>query len=197
MDPREIIINYMKSNKGMITTSELNHINIHRQYLKELLKEERIEKTNRGVYILPEFFADEMFGLQQQFKKGVFSHGTALYLHNLTDRVPLRYTMTFPNTYNTTNAKRKNIDVYRRVNKYYHSNIVVKQTSNAKEVKTYGVEKTLCDIVHPSSKLSKEEIVNAFKEYSVRKDKNLNILYNLAKQQKVSEIVSRYMEVLL
>ena len=43
--------------------------------------------------------------LQNRFKKGIYSHETALFLWDLTDRTPNRYCMTFPENYNLTNPK--------------------------------------------------------------------------------------------
>jgi len=47
-----------------------------------------IVKSVRGVYILPEVWDDEMFNLQSRFKRGIYSHETALFLWDLTDRTP-------------------------------------------------------------------------------------------------------------
>lgn len=64
-----------------------------------------LERSTRGVYILPERLDDEFFNLQNRFKKGVFSNGTALYLLGFSDRTPSRYDMTFPASYNTSSVK--------------------------------------------------------------------------------------------
>ncbi len=54
-----------------------------------------IEKSAIGVYILPEVWADEIFNLQNRFKRRFYSHEVALFLWNLTDRTPNRYRMAF------------------------------------------------------------------------------------------------------
>lgn len=70
----------------------------------------KLEKTAKGVYILRETWEDEFINLQLRFKKGIFSNETALFLWDLTDRIPNRYNMTFPETYNLTNAKKEDIN---------------------------------------------------------------------------------------
>jgi hypothetical protein len=55
----------------------------------------------------------------------------------------------------------------------------------------------LCDIVRGNSKVGKEEVVYAFKEYSKRKNKDLNVLYKYAKLLKVENKIRGYMEVLI
>lgn len=57
-----------------------------------------IEKSARGVYILPEVWDDEIFNLQNRLKRGIYSHETALFLWDFTDRTPNRYYMTFSET---------------------------------------------------------------------------------------------------
>ncbi len=54
-----------------------------------------IEKSAIGVYILPEVWKDEIFNLQNRFKRRFYSHEAALFLWNLTDRTPNRYLMAF------------------------------------------------------------------------------------------------------
>lgn len=50
-----------------------------------------------------------MFNLQSRFKRGIYSHETALFLWDLTDRTPNRHYMTFPANYNLTKPKEENI----------------------------------------------------------------------------------------
>ena len=77
--------------------------------IKYLVDKGMIEKSSRGIYILPEVWDDEIFNLQNRFKRGIYSHETALFLWDLTDRTPNKYHMTFPMNYNLTNPKKENI----------------------------------------------------------------------------------------
>ena len=45
-----------------------------------------IEKSAIGVYILPEVWEDEIFNLQNRFKRRFYSHEAALFLWNLYSR---------------------------------------------------------------------------------------------------------------
>lgn len=191
------VMKIVKINKGFITSKELDDLGIHRQYLSELVKQGKLEKVERGVYISVDVFEDLLFNLQVRFNKGVYSHNTALYLHGLTDRTPINYTMTFPVSYNITNVQNHKIKTYRTNEKFYNVGIVNVLTNSDNIVKVYSIEKTLCDIVRGNSKLSKEEVVNAYKEYSKRKNKDLNVLFKYAKLLKVEDTVRRYIEVLV
>ncbi|MBU1145190.1 MAG: type IV toxin-antitoxin system AbiEi family antitoxin domain-containing protein [Firmicutes bacterium] len=197
MENENKILSVMKKNNGTITSKEVMKLNIHRQYLKILENDKLIEKVARGVYILPEYFEDQMYVIQQKFRRGIFSHGTALYLHGLTDKTPSVYTMTFPNSYNTSNVLSQNINTYQSYNKYYSSYQKKIKTNHENIVLTYTLEKTLCDIVRGNSRLSSEEVTNAFKMYAKRNDKNLPLLFDIAKTLRVEKKVNTYMEVLI
>ena len=51
---------------------------------------------------------DEYLAAQYRCKKGIYSHETALYFHDLCDRTPLQFMLTFPNGYNTRILKDTN-----------------------------------------------------------------------------------------
>lgn len=68
-----------------------------------------IYRVERGIYAIPEVWEDEMFFMQYRFSKVFFSRETALYLHGMTGRTAIRYTMTFPFGYNTGSVKKQGI----------------------------------------------------------------------------------------
>ena len=197
MNRFEQLMNIAKKNNGMITSKQVDEHGIHRQYLSELVKRGQLEKSERGVYTLVDSFEDRLFSLQSRFSKGIYSHGTALYLHRMTDRTPLKYTMTFPASYNVKNAQNHGVDTYRTNRKFHSIGIVDAQTDNHHIVRVYSVERTLCDLVRGACKMNKEDVVNAFKEYSKRNDKDLNALFKYAALFKVESTIRGYMEVLI
>ena len=197
MNKKEKLLNILNENDGTITVNLLEEEGIEREYLSQLEKEGKIEKVERGVYIDVNNVDDRMFNAQYRFKKGIFSYGTALYLHNLTDRTPLKYTMTFPRKYNVTNAKIYGINTYSIVEDKYQIGKEEILSNLGNIVYVYSMERTLCDIVRKNSRLEKEIVKNAFKKYVQRKDKKLNNLYNYAKNLKVYDTVRKYIEVLL
>jgi len=197
MSKTKEIMKIVAKNKGVITTNQLTDLGIHRQYLSNLVKLGKLEKVERGVYVSVNTFEDKLFSLQSRFNKGIYSHSTALYLHGLTDRTPLKYTMTFPTPYNITNVQKYNVKTYRSNDKLYNIGLDTVHTNNGHKVNVYSIEKTLCDIVRGNSKVGKEEVVNAFKGYSMRKNKDLNVLFKYASLLKVESKVRGYMEVLI
>ena len=191
------VLTIAKENNGTVTSAMIQSAGIARQYLKLLVDDGSLEKVSRGVYVLPEVWDDEFFNLQSQFKKGIFSNETALFLHDLTDRTPLAYAMTFPANYNLGNAKNKGILASRSKELFYNMGVETVVSPSGNEVLSYNMEKTLCDILRPRSRIETGVIAEAFKRYATKTNKNIPKLSEYAKILRVEEKVRTYLEVLI
>ena len=191
------VLTIAKENNGTVTSAMIQSAGIARQYLKLLVDDGSLEKVSRGVYVLPEVWDDEFFNLQSQFKKGIFSNETALFLHDLTDRTPLAYAMTFPANYNLGNAKNKGILASRSKELFYNMGVETVVSPSGNEVLSYNMEKTLCDILRPRSRVETGVIAEAFKRYATKPNKNIPKLSEYATILSVEEQVRTYLEVLI
>lgn len=197
MTNKEKILEMLKKNNGVITTFEVTKAGISRGTLKHLADAGTIERAARGVYQLAGVWDDEMYHLQVRYKKGIFSGETALYLHDLTDRTPKRFQMTFPNSYNPTNLKKENIKCNRVIKKLYDLGVVEIKTPTGNPVRAYNMERTLCDILRAQYDIDIQIVAEAFKRYAKRKDMNIPLLSEYAKKLRVEEKLRSYLEVLL
>lgn len=197
MNVSDKIIKLAKENNGIVTTAVLSEKGILRGNLKKLVDEGKLEKTSRGVYILPEIWEDEFVNLQTRFKKGIFSNETALFLWDLTDRTPNRYDMTFPPNYNLTNAKNEGVNCSRVKQEWYLEGKTQAESPSANKIAAYNMERTLCDILRKRGGIDTGIITEAFKRYAARKDKNIPLLSEYAKKFHVEEKVRSYLEVLI
>jgi predicted transcriptional regulator of viral defense system len=193
----EQILEMAKQNNGIITTSMVVNAGISRGSLKYLSDSGRLDNVSRGVYTLPEVFEDEFVTLQSRFRRGIFSRETALFLWDLTDRTPNRFSMTFPTGYNLKNAKEENILCTQSKEDFYNMGISSVKTPCGNYVQCYGMEKTLCDILRESARTDIQLVTEAFKRYMQRKDRNIPLLSEFSKLLKVESKVRAYMEVLL
>lgn len=196
MTNAERILEILKKNNGVITTSEVTASGISRGSLKHLVDTGVLERASRGVYQLADVWDDEMYHLQVRYKKGIFSGETALYLHDLTDRTPSRFQMTFPNGYNLTNVKKENIRCNRVIKKLYDMGVQEIKTPAGNLVRTYNMERTLCDILRTQSNTDIQIVSDAFKRYARRNDKNIPLLSKYAKELRVETKLRSYLEVL-
>ena len=193
----EEIIKMAKENNGIVTTAMVVAAGFSRGNIKYLVDKGMIEKSARGVYILPDIWDDEIFNLQNRFKRGIYSHETALFLWDLTDRTPNRYHMTFPVNYNLTRPKEENIRCVQCKKALYDLGIAEVITPGGNRVRAYSVERTLCDILRPQSRVDIQIVTEAFKRYASKPDKNIPTLSEYAKILKVETRLRSYLEVLL
>nr|WP_253293541.1 type IV toxin-antitoxin system AbiEi family antitoxin domain-containing protein [Kineothrix sp. MSJ-39] len=170
---------------------------ISRGNIKYLVDKGMIEKSARGVYILPGMWDDEIFNLQSRFKRGIYSHETALFLWDLTDRTPNRYHMTFPANYNLTKPKEENIRCVQCKEEWYDLGVVEVLTPGKNTVRAYSVERTLCDILRSCSHVDIQVVTEAYKRYTTKMGKNIPALSEYAKKLKVEQRLRAYLEVLL
>lgn len=191
------IIQLAKENNGIVTTAVLSEKGILRGNLKRLVDEGRLEKTARGVYILPEIWEDEFVNLQARFKKGIFSNETALFLWDLTDQTPNRYDMIFPHNYNLTNAKNEGVNCSRVKKEWYTEGKTQIESPGGNKITVYNMERTLCDILRKRGEADKGVITESFKRYADRKDKNIPLLSEYAKKFRVEDKVRNYLKVLI
>ena len=193
----ERIIKMAQENNGTVTTAMVVAAGFSRGNIQYLVDKGMIEKSARGVYILPEVWDDEIFNLQNRFKRGIYSHETALFLWDLTDRTPNRYHMAFPLNYNLTKPKQENIRCVQCKKELYQLGIEEVTTPGGNIVRAYSVERTLCDILRPHSHVDIQVVTEAFKLYITRTDKNIPVLSEYAKLLKVETRLRSYLEVLL
>lgn len=189
----EKIKEIIEKNNGILTTKLLDENNIHRQYLKNLVDDGYLIKIARGLYVRPDKDINEFYIMGEQYKTGIFSHNTALYFYNLTDRTPFLLDMTFPSNVRPQN----NMLNPHYINKERHEiGLITKKLDDGTSIKIYNMERTICDIIRDRNKIDSQIFNTALKEYMKRNDKNLNLLYEYAKKFKILKILKMHLEVL-
>ncbi len=197
MNNEEKILNEMKINNGTITTNEVEQMNIARKTLTRLLKKGFIEREKQGLYVLPNSWGDEYYNLIFSSKNAVFSHATALFLHGLSERVPLIYEVTVINGYNASLKNNNNVELYFVNKELFELGKTQIQSPQGKIVSVYDIERCLCDVLKYKDRQDIEIIKYAFKSYVKSPKKDIHKLMEYAKKLKVEEEVNSYLEVLL
>lgn len=193
----EQILKIAYENNGTVTSAQVTKAGINRQHLKLLVDKGLLECSERGVYIIPTYFGDEMFNLQSRFKRGILSHETALFLLDLTDRTPVKYSMTFPLSYNISIVEKGNVKSYRVKEELYELGIITGKSPAGNEVRLYNAERTLCDILKGRSRTDIQIVTEAFKRYAKLENKDIPLLSKNAKLFRVEKKLRSYLEVLL
>ena len=186
-----------KENGGIVTTAQANAIGISNERLRLLVQSNDLERANFGVYILPDEFIDKMYITQIRRPQIIYSHEAALYLHDLTDRDPLHYSITVPTGYNTTKLRDEGLTVYTIKRELHRLGTTELKTAFGQSVISYDLERTICDCLRNRNQMDLSILTDAVKRYAKRKDKNLNSLMRFAEIFKVTKPLRSYLEVLL
>jgi predicted transcriptional regulator of viral defense system len=134
---------------------------------------------------------------QHRFARGVFSDETALFLHNMTDRVPFSLTMTFPRCYNTAKARAAGIICRSCADDVLELGVCLVRTSYGNAVRAYDLERTLCDLVRGQAVVDDQVVSPAMQAYVRRTDRDPVKLVDYARALGVEGKVRTYMKVLL
>jgi len=173
---------------GTLLTSDLAKFNIPRIYLSILEHNGEIERVSRGVYRLIASIDDEMFNFQVGYKSSIFSHETALYLHDLTDRTPMSYSISIPVGYHSISLNEGGHKMFYVNRELFALGVILMKSPHGNEIRTTNLERNQVDV----------QFVNeALKKYIVHKNKNIDQLYNYATRFRIQKIVRTYIEILL
>ena len=197
MTQTEQIKNLIAENDGMIQTSQVTNIGISKPVFYKFIKNNDMEQVLHGVYVTKDTWIDAMYLVHLRCKQAVFSHETALFLHDLTDREPLEYEITVKTGYNPSKLNVDGIKVYTVKKELHVEGIIMVQTPFGRQVPVYNMERTICDIVRNRNNTEIQIFQTALKQYIKRKDKNLRLLMQYATKFHVEKILRQYLEVLL
>ncbi len=195
--PIERIRELIKHQGGILQTSDLEKYGIPRTYLSNMAKKGEIQRLYRGVYSKTGDLVDEMAGLQARFKGAIFSHETALYLLDLSDRTPLFYSVTVPAGYNATSLKASGARVYFVNHRLYPLGLITVKSPNGHDIRTFNLERTICDVLRNRNQVDVQLVTSALKRYVGKVERNIDLLYDYARQFRVQKIVRQTIEVLL
>lgn len=183
--------------EGTVTTAEANKIGISNERLRLLVKSGELERAAFGVYVLPDEFIDKMYIAQLKRPKIIYSHETALFLHDLTDRDPISYAVTVPAGYNIAQLRKERFTVYSIKRELHDLGVTKLTTMFGYIVIVYGLERTICDCLRSRNRMDISVVTDAVKRYVLRKDKDLYTLMKMSEIFGVSKLIRSYMELLL
>ncbi|WP_028828801.1 type IV toxin-antitoxin system AbiEi family antitoxin domain-containing protein [Proteocatella sphenisci] len=194
MGHREKLVELIKKNNGLLLTKDAEAQGIPRKYLSILNKEGLLERVAQGVYLSPDAFEDKMYIIQARAGKAIFSHETALYLHDLADRDPIELSVTVPYGYNASNLKCQGIKVHKVKKELHELGVIEMKTMFDRPIRVYDKERTICDIICNRNNMDISILNDALKRYMRNKEKNINQLLKYAKELRIYNITRKYAE---
>jgi predicted transcriptional regulator of viral defense system len=197
MAERKLVMELIKKYNGLVISSEAAAAGIKNKTLQRMHQSGELERVDYGIYMDPNQMVDEYFLTQYRCKKGVFSHETALYFHELADRTPFQMMLTIPSGYNTRLLKEKEKYKFFYVAEELHSiGEITMLTSYGNQVQVYDKERTICDCLKKKDQLDSDLVKVAVKRYMKTPGADYARLLRYAEFFKVKGLVQKYMEVL-
>lgn len=197
MDAKDVVKKLLHKNNGWLTLKEVLARGVSKYDFYALVEQGGLEKVGHGIYISEDVWPDTMYLIHLRSSQAIFSHETALFLRDMTDREPLHYSVTVKTGYNPHRLTEEGIKVYTIKKEQHELGLSQAKTPFGHLVPVYDMERTLCDILRSRNGIERQVLQDALKTYARYKDKNLRSLMQYAEALNVTTILKPYLEVIL
>ncbi len=183
---------------GLITTSQIEGVGISRALIPTFIEDGTLVKEGRGIYYYAGEFPDELKVIQTNNTKLIYSYATALYLWDMTDRIPHVWDITVPQGFNATRIKRnhKKIRIHYVMPEKWEIGITETQTPEGNTVRLYDKERCIIDIVKRKDRIDKQVYLQALHEYFDSRSSDVNKLIQYAKMFNIEGSIRDYAEIM-
>lgn len=196
MKNSEKIILKMRENNGVITSNHIKQMGIDKKVITRLLADKQIERAEKGIYILPETIGDEYFN-KTYGKNAIYSHMTALYFHNLCNRVPMIYDITVTKKYYGVLDNDQKVLLHKVDKELLNLGKMKIKSPQGQDIDVYDIERCLCDCLKDKNTIASEYIKEAFNIYFKEMKKDTFKIMKYAKKLRIEKEMHDYLEVLL
>lgn len=182
---------------GTVLSADLDLYEIPRTYLQMMVADGKLERVDRGIYVSTDAIVDEMYSMQTKYPKLIYSHETALYLHGLSDRTPFEYSASVPSGYKVVGSMAERFKIYYIKKELHELGVEIVQSSHGNPIKTYNIERTICDLIRSRNRIDVQILNEALKRFVKLKSADLSMLMDYAKKLRIDAVLKNYLEVLL
>ena len=182
---------------GTVLSADLDLYEIPRTYLQMMVADGKLERVDRGIYVSTDAIVDEMYSMQTKYPKLIYSHETALYLHGLSDRTPFEYSASVPSGYKVVGSVAERFKIYYIKKELHELGVETVQSSHGNPIKTYNIERTICDLIRSRNRIDVQILNEALKRFVKLKSADLSMLMDYAKKLRIDAVLKNYLEVLL
>ena len=192
-----IINKLLDDNNGVIRTADAVNAGISRTMLCQYAKAGKLERVSHGQYTRPDTLPDELYLLQQRSGKIVFSHETALFLHDMAERTPLLHALTIPSNGKLSPSLADGCKIYYVKPELHDFGKCPVQSKMGHEVIAYNAERTVCDILRSRNRVDSQTVAATMRNYAARKNQDWSLLREYAEIFHVTKLLRQYLDVLV
>jgi len=186
-----------EKNGGFILTDSAVNAGISRSLLSYYEKQGYLERITKGQYIFPSEISDEMYSISQRSKNLIFSHESALFLHNMSSRTPFYHSITVPSDKRLSDRLKKECKVYYVKTELFSLGLMYSKTPHGNLVPCYDAERTICDIIRSRNRIDEETFYDGIKQYMTGRETDIGKLGSYAEQFHILKKVRDILGVLL
>jgi hypothetical protein len=197
MSKLEILDALLQENNGYLKTADAVKSGISRAYFGAYVQDRGLERVAHGIYVSKDAWDDGMYIIQTRYPTAIFSHETALYLLNLAEREPIKFSLTLKSGANTSGLTKQGVKVYKIKADLFATGLTETLTPVGHTIRTYNPERTICDLIRSRRNIEIQDLQEAIKGYVRNTSKNIPLLLRYAKLFSIEKIVRQYLEVLL
>jgi len=197
MKNKEKIMKLLEKNNGYITREMVIDNKVASYFLSEMVKNKQLIRISRGTYRSYNDTEDVFYEHLSKSKYARYSHATALYFLEFSDRTPIHFDITVKSGYGGALQKDKDISLYYVKKSLIDLGLIEIQSPFGMPIKIYDLERTICDIVRDKNKMDTEIFAKAIKQYAKYKQKDIAKLLDYARKFKIERRLRDYLEVLV
>lgn len=188
------ILKIIDENNGYLTSQLIKKYKIETVYITRLVKENKLTKVARGIYISSKGVEDFLYITYLLHSNLVYSGDTALFLNGLSNKqfpeyeAVIKYGQFVPsiNNINVTCSRKRTFDL----------GIIELETMFGNKVKCYDKERSICDLFLRPDHYDYEDRIYAINEYN-NYYLDLKKLYDYAARLGVYNEVKNVYEVII
>jgi len=177
---------------GTIRSRELSAPRAYYDINKEI-KSGNVIRIKKGVYILPEEQTSMMMDIERIVPGGVICLYSAWNYYNLTTQIPNGLYIAIEKHRKVVTPKMTGIILCYWEEKYCSMGVEEVEIANHR-VKIFCIEKCVCDAIKFRNKIGTDVAVEILSNYLHRKDRNISLLMDFAKQMRVISTIQPYLE---
>ena len=177
---------------GVIRSYELQEPRAYYNINKEI-KSGNVIRIKNGVYLLPEELASTMIDVARIVPGGVVCLYSAWDYYGLTTQIPDGFYIAIEKHRKVVVPEIMGIILCYWQEKYCTMGVEEIEIANHK-VKIFCIEKSVCDAIKFRNKIGTEVAIEILKNYLKRKERNISLLMDFAKQMRILSTMRQYLE---
>jgi predicted transcriptional regulator of viral defense system len=186
-------------NGGYLRTIDLKNNKISPKHLAILVEDGALEKVSYGLYRLAQLdwaAYEDFIAITKRIPQGVICSISALDYYELSTINPGAVHLCVRKNSNIVRPTYPPVEFYYQSNGQFELGIT-EIAIRGERVRIYSPEKTICDCIKYRNRIGMDIMLEAVKNYTQRKDRDLGRLFEYSRKCRVEKLLTNYMEVLI